>query len=114
MLSSCNLRAFFGELFRIDSEFAQVYQTWEDESWKVFYNYPYILAIELHSARARAVEVLAKYFGLPEDQRSTSWIFRTLNTELGYLGFFRTIRPGGPDHDDLLGVSTDKTLSEYK
>lgn len=96
LLSHCALRAFFGEaLFDVEPKFAQVYQAWEDDSWKVFYNYPHFLARELHTARLRAIDSLVRYYQLPEDHRpDTVWIFKVLDAELGYLHLEDTDRAG--------------------
>ncbi|KAF2188486.1 cytochrome P450 [Zopfia rhizophila CBS 207.26] len=95
ILSHCALRAFFGEeLFQIEPDFAQVYQKWEDDSWKVFYNYPYIFAKDLHDARLRAIEALAQYYEIPDHQRHPCWLFRVMDRELEFVGLPRTDRAG--------------------
>ncbi|KAJ4982873.1 hypothetical protein SVAN01_11636 [Stagonosporopsis vannaccii] len=95
ILSHCAFRAFFGEaLFELEPEFAKIYQTWEDDSWKVFYNYPYILAKDLHNARIRAIDTLARYYQLPSEARKPCWLFGVMNTELEAIGFSSTDRAG--------------------
>jgi hypothetical protein len=95
VLSHCAFRAFFGEsLFKIEPRFAQIYQAWEDDSWKVFYNYPYILAKDLHDARLRAIECLAQYFEQPRSDRQASWIFGIMDDELSALDLPRFDRAG--------------------
>lgn len=95
VLSHCAFRAFFGEaLFDLEPNFAKIYQTWEDDSWKVFYNYPYILAKDLHDARIRAIDTLARYYQLPNDARKPCWLFGVMNSELEAIGFSSTDRAG--------------------
>jgi hypothetical protein len=95
VLSYATFRAFFGKaLFEIEPMFAQIYQKWEDDSWKVFYNYPYALAKDLHHARTQAIEVLAKYYELPLRERETCWLFRIMDIEMQAIGLSRKDRAG--------------------
>jgi hypothetical protein len=95
VLSYAAFRAFFGTaLFDIDPNFAQIYQKWEDDSWKVFYNYPYILAKDLHNARERAIKSLALYYELSSDKRKPCWLFDVMDIELRALGVPQADRAG--------------------
>lgn len=95
ILSHCALRAFFGEqLFEVEPRFAEIYQKWEDDSWKVFYNYPYFLAKDLHDVRLRAISSLAQYYKLPENSRQTCWIFNVMEKEIKSLGLNDTDSAG--------------------
>ena len=95
ILSHCAFRAFFGEaLFEVEPRFAQIYQKWEDDSWKVFYNYPYIFAKDLHHARMTAIETLTRYYDLPSSKRQPCWLFSVMDRELKALGLPSSDRAG--------------------
>lgn len=86
-VSRCGMNTFFGEkLLQVAPSFPQDYQKFEDDSWKIFYHFPHILAKDLHLAKDRAIDALVEYLALPEEQRpGLTWIFETMNIELGYL-----------------------------
>lgn len=96
ILSRCALRTFFGdELFEVEPNFARLYQKWEDDSWKVFFGYPRFLIEDLHTARLQAMDGLIKYYKLPLGSRpKMSWLFGTLDRELGHLELNETDRAG--------------------
>lgn len=87
------MRTFFGdELFEGEPNFAPLYQKWEDESWKV---YPRFLIEDLYTARLQAMDGLIKYYELPLGRRTKmSWLFGTLDRELGHLDLNETDRAG--------------------
>ena len=87
ILGVCAMKAFFGtELFDSSPDFLSHYQKFEDSSWKVFYNYPWFLAKDLHKVKDQALDGLVKYFALPDKKRpDTAWIFQTMDTELANL-----------------------------
>ncbi|KAL1966180.1 hypothetical protein VTN77DRAFT_4732 [Rasamsonia byssochlamydoides] len=96
IVSRSAFRAFFGEeLFEAEPDLIRLYQTWEDVSWKMFYNFPHFLAPELHEARRRVVAGLAKYYEMPESKRkNTIWLFRVIDQELKALDFSKEDRVG--------------------
>lgn len=95
MLSYSAFRTFFGEaIFNLDPNFAQGYQTWEDNSWKVFFNYPSFFIKDVHLARVRTTESIARYFDLPESERQPCWLFETMEAELKNIGVERMDRAG--------------------
>ena len=96
VLSHCAFRTFFGEeIFEVEPNIARLYQKWEDDSWKVFFNYPHLLTKDLHAARLQAIEGLVRYHKLPLDRRTNmAWLFGTLDSELNSLDFNDTDRAG--------------------
>ena len=92
----CATRAFFGDkLFEVAPSFLASYQAYEDESWKVFFNYPVFMATSLHSAKDKALDDLVRFFALPKTQRpEQAWIFDTLDSELDSLGMKPRDRAG--------------------
>ncbi|KAI9783034.1 MAG: hypothetical protein M1816_001611 [Peltula sp. TS41687] len=86
-VSHCSINTFFGEkLLLVAPSFARDYQKYEDDSWKIFYHFPHILAKDLHKAKKSAIDGLVKFLSLPEEQRADlAWIFQTMNRELQYL-----------------------------
>lgn len=96
ILSRCVFKTFFGEeLFEAEPNIAKLYQKWEDDSWKVFFKYPYFLTKGLHAARLQAIEGLIRYYKLPLDRRTNmAWLFGTLDSELNSLKFNDTDRAG--------------------
>ena len=95
-LGICAMKAFFGkELFESFPSFWSHYQDFEDASWKVFYNYPRLLARNLHKVKDHALDDLIKYFTLPAERRpGLAWLFRTMDTELTSLGLDPRDRAG--------------------
>lgn len=96
VLSLSAIQTFFGQaLLDVEPDFRTLYQKWEDDSWKIFYNYPHFMASDLHAARLRAIQGLVKYYELPNDRRpNTAWIFNVLNSELSNIGFTPKDRAG--------------------
>ena len=96
ILGTCAMKAFFGkELFDVSPLFWSHYQNFEDASWKVFYNYPRLLARGLHKVKDHALDELIKYFALPTEQRpGLVWLFRTMDAELTNLGLGPRDRAG--------------------
>lgn len=96
ILGICAMKAFFGkELFEVLPSFLTHYQTFEDASWKVFYNYPRLLARSLHKVKDQALDDLVKFFALPTEQRpGLVWLFQTMETELTNLGLDPRDRAG--------------------
>lgn len=87
-VSYCSTNTFFGKkLQQIAPDFLQHYQEFEKGSWKIFYRLPSFLAVDSHRAKERAVDGLAKYLSMPDqDHSELEWIFQTIVSELGYLG----------------------------
>jgi hypothetical protein len=81
-------RTFFGkELFETAPDFIECYKIYEDESWKIFFQYPRFMARDLHDAKDKALDAMAGYLALPREQRPyISWVMDTMNNELTYLG----------------------------
>jgi hypothetical protein len=96
IISRSSFRTFFGEeLFEAEPELARIYQTWEDQSWKVFFNYPPWLAPELHQCRMKFLSGMLKYLEMPESKRTGMvWLFRMANAELQTLGWKDVDRAG--------------------
>lgn len=88
VLGDCAMRSFFGDqLFKTSPSFLSNYQTYEDDSWKIFFNYPRFVARKLHVLKDRALDDLVRFFDLPVKERpDLAWIFRTLTSELSNLG----------------------------
>ena len=87
ILSHCVFKSLFGdELFEIEPGFARQYQKWEDDSWKVFFNYPHYMARDLHVAKLRVVDSLVQYYKLPNLKRQKmAWVFGLVDQELEHL-----------------------------
>ncbi|MCJ1475921.1 hypothetical protein MMC13_004585 [Lambiella insularis] len=88
ILTNGALRAFFGpELFEVAPGFAPGYKGYEDESWKIFFQYPEFMSRKLHRSKNRALDGFVKYFALPREQTpGMAWVFHTMNVELANLG----------------------------
>ena len=88
ILTRCAMLTFFGEkLLDAAPSFIEDYQKYEDDSWKVFYHYPHILARDLHSAKNKALDGLVRFLSLPEEQRTgLAGIYQIMNDELVSLG----------------------------
>ncbi|KAF4634720.1 hypothetical protein G7Y89_g3382 [Cudoniella acicularis] len=96
VLGDCAMRSFFGnQLFETSPSFLTNYQTYEDDSWKIFFNYPRFVARSLHVIKDRALDDLVRYFALPKEERTgLAWIFQTLDSELTNLGLEPRDRAG--------------------
>ena len=96
ILGECAMKSFFGQqLFNTSPLFLPHYQAYEDESWKVFFNYPRFVARDVHKSKDKALDDLVKYFALPVQHRSDlAWIFQTLDSELNNLGLVARDRAG--------------------
>jgi hypothetical protein len=81
-------KTFFGkELFENSPDFIEGYKVYEDESWKIFFQYPKFMAKHLHEQKDKALDAMTSFLALPEEQRpETSWVMDTMNKELTYLG----------------------------
>lgn len=90
------MKSFFGtKLFENSPSFLSSYQQFEDDSWKVFFNYPRFMAKDLHRIKDKALDDLVTYFALPTEQRpGLAWIFQTLDSELKGLGINPRDRAG--------------------
>lgn len=96
IISRSSFRTFFGEeLFEAEPDLARIYQTWEDQSWKVFFNYPPWLAPELHEYRMKFLAGMLRYLEMPESKRTGMvWLFRMVDTELQNLEWKDVDRAG--------------------
>jgi hypothetical protein len=81
-------RTFFGkELFEVAPDFIEGYKVYEDESWKIFFQYPRFMASHLHNAKDKALDAMMTFLALPREKRPhLSWVMDTMNNELTYLG----------------------------
>jgi hypothetical protein len=88
VLGDCAMRSFFGnQLFETSPSFLAHYQGYEDDSWKIFFNYPRFVARSVHIIKDKALEDLVRFFQLPGEKRpDLAWIFQTLDSELNSLG----------------------------
>lgn len=95
-LGDCAMKSFFGtKLFETSPSFLSNYQEYEDESWKIFFNYPQFMARDLHKVKDKALDDLVRYFALPTEQRpDLAWIFQTLDSELKSLRLYPRDRAG--------------------
>ena len=96
ILGECATKSFFGsKLLETSPFFLAHYQEYEDDSWKIFFNYPRFITRELHRIKDRALDDLVRYFALPQEQKSDlAWIFQTLDSELSTLGLVPRDRAG--------------------
>ena len=96
ILGDCAMKAFFGtKLFETSPLFLPHYQKYEDDSWKIFFNYPRFMAKEVHRAKDRTLDDLVRFYALPKEQRpGMAWIFQTLDSELNSLGLNPRDRAG--------------------
>jgi hypothetical protein len=88
ILTDGALRAFYGkELFEIAPEFAPNYKLYEDDSWKIFFQYPEFMSRKMHKAKNTALDGFVRYFSLPREQTpGLAWVFHTMNVEFKNLG----------------------------
>ena len=95
-LGDCAMKSFFGEkLFETSPLFLSHYQEYEDESWKIFFNYPRFVARQVHRTKDKTLDDLVRYFALPKEQRlDLAWIFQTLDSELTNIGLAARDRAG--------------------
>ena len=96
LLTDGALHTFFGpELSHIAPNFAANYKRYEDDSWRIFFQYPRWMSRSLHRAKNRALDEFVKYLELPREQTpGMAWVFHTMYTELGYLGVKSRDRAG--------------------
>ena len=88
IISAAANKTFFGDsLFHVDPSFQQNYYNYEDDSWKVFFNYPRFMAKELHLTKERTIKGMMDYLAQPQEQRSDlAWLFQNMDSELTNLG----------------------------
>lgn len=86
-ISRCAMKTFLGDrIFEMAPSFAEDYQKYEDDSWKIFFQYPHFMAKDLHVAKEHVLKDLIKYFALPREQRpGVAWIFETMYREMRSL-----------------------------
>ena len=86
-ISHCGMQTFLGKgLRKIAPSFPEDYRNYEDDSWKIFFQYPSFMARDVHAAKERAIRGLSDYLLLPESERADlAWIFQTMSKELRSL-----------------------------
>ena len=81
-------RTFFGDkLLEIDPTFTQTFSDYDDNSWKLLYQYPQILAKDAHGPKTKMLDTLETYLKLPKESRSdASWLIQTIEAEQRQIG----------------------------
>ena len=82
-------RAFFGDtlLDTIQPDLLESFFLFDDESWKLNYQYPRIAAQKMYSAKDKAIVAFECYFSLPRQERpGAAWIIMTLEDDMRALG----------------------------
>ena len=87
-LVSSATKAFFGsQMQEVDPGFLDYYFKFEEAAWKMFYQYPRFLAKDLYGASEGILRTMTKYYDRPQSERpDTVWMFKTIETEMRYLG----------------------------
>lgn len=81
-------KTFFGDiLLDISPDFTEHFYDYDENSWKLLYQYPRIFARDLHTAKSKMLNTLVTYLKLPKEQRSdASWLIQTLENEQRDIG----------------------------
>ena len=81
-------RAFFGDrLIEIDPTMFESFYTFDEQSWKLNYQFPKCLSRDMYAAKDRVIDALEIYFSLPFEERpGQSWLIGSLETEMRKLG----------------------------
>lgn len=81
-------RAFFGDaLYKTTPDLLKDFFVFDEESWKLPYQYPHWAAREMYDSKAKGEAAFEKYLALPKDQREdASWIVKELESGMESLG----------------------------
>lgn len=83
LLSSVTDAVFGPKLLQIEPDLLRTFITFDDNSWKLTYKLPRLVAEEVYAGKDKIVATFAKYFALPTSERKgQSWVVRTLETEM--------------------------------
>ena len=81
-------RTFFGDiLLDISPDFTEHFFDYDENSWKLLYQYPRIFARDVHTAKSKMLDILVTYLNLSKEQKSdASWLIQTLENEQRDIG----------------------------
>ena len=82
-------RAFFGDslLDIIEPDLLDSFFVFDDDSWKLNYQYPRFAAKEMFGAKDKATAAFERYFSLPRRERpGAAWIIQMLEDDMRRLG----------------------------
>lgn len=82
-------RAFFGDtlLDEIQPDLLDSFFVFDDESWKLNYQYPRLAAKKMYAAKDKATTAFERYFSLPRSSRpGAAWVIMTLEDDMRSLG----------------------------
>lgn len=83
MIVSATQSFFSDRLLQIDPDLCESFNTFDANSWKVFFKFPRFLAKDIDLAKDRILDSLARYFSLPKDERKgESWLISNLEIEI--------------------------------
>ena len=88
VLVKATARSFFGDApLDIDPNFLQNFYDFDDVSWKITYNLPYLFAREAHASKDKLLDVLVEYLNLPHGKKEAAcWLIKMLEKELREIG----------------------------
>ena len=82
-------RAFFGNILLDDvqPDLLDSFFIFDDESWKLNYQYPRFAAKQMHAAKDKSIAAFERYFSLSRSSRpGAAWIITTLEDDMRALG----------------------------
>ena len=89
VLLDASTRAFFGDtlLDAVQPNLLDNFIVFDDESWKLNYQYPRIAAKAMYDAKDESVAAFESYLSLPHEKRpGATWIITTLESDMRALG----------------------------
>ena len=87
-LVSSATKAFFGpQMQEVDPRFLEYYFNFEEAAWKMFYQYPRLLARDLYGAAEGILSTMTRYYDGPGSANTELvWTFKTIEAEMRHLG----------------------------
>jgi hypothetical protein len=75
--------AIWGErLMQLEPDLMKTFIKFDNQSWKLTYKLPYLMAQEMHDTKDKIIATFERYLAVPKDQRSgAAWFIQTLEDE---------------------------------
>ncbi|KAI5919907.1 putative cytochrome p450 [Camillea tinctor] len=80
---------YFGDtLTQIDPALPAAFLAFDELIWKMLYQYPSFLSVDMTAPRTQVIASLNKYFRVPQSQRSgsTAWLINAMEDEMRAIG----------------------------
>ena len=87
ILVDAGSRAIFGAtLNNIQSDLAQYFLKFDENSWQLLYQVPPAFAKDMYAGKQKVINTLITYLGKPQEQRDdAAWIVKTMEMEMRQL-----------------------------